>query len=109
MPAGGEYPAHAIRHGDDDGPGNSIIRRKDLDHRTVVGKPHGYRRLAVPVGQLSSGGATGRRLHSRRIVLARWAAGEPPPEGATAILENYTPDRQAADSEALALVRDAWF
>ncbi len=35
------------------------------------------------------------RLHARRIVIARWAAGEPPPEGATAILGRYTPDRQS--------------
>ncbi len=41
------------------------------------------------------------RLEARRIVRARWWAGEPPPEGATAILGKYTPDRQAADSEAL--------
>ncbi len=40
------------------------------------------------------------RLEARRIVRARWSAGEPPPEGATAILGKYTPDRQAADSEA---------
>jgi len=41
------------------------------------------------------------RLEARRVALARWAAGEPPPEGATAILGNYTPNRHAADSEAL--------
>ena len=34
------------------------------------------------------------RLEARRIVRARWCAGEPPPEGATAILGKYTP-RQA--------------
>lgn len=41
------------------------------------------------------------RLEARRIVLARSEAGESPPEGATAILGEYTPDRRAADSEAL--------
>ncbi len=41
------------------------------------------------------------RLEARRVVDARWRAGESPPEGATAILGNYTPDRRAADSEAL--------
>ena len=41
------------------------------------------------------------RREARRVVLARWYAGEPPPEGATAILGRYTPDRRAADSEAL--------
>ena len=41
------------------------------------------------------------RLEARRIIRARWWAGEPPPEGATAILGRYTPDRQAADSNAL--------
>ena len=40
------------------------------------------------------------RLEARRIVLACWAAGEPVPEGAIAILGNYTPNRRAADSEA---------
>ncbi len=40
------------------------------------------------------------RREARRIVLARWYAREPPPEGATARLGKYTPDRQAADSEA---------
>ena len=40
------------------------------------------------------------RLEARRIVCARWWAGEPPPEGATAILGTYTPDRRAADSAA---------
>ena len=41
------------------------------------------------------------RLEARRIVSARGRAGEPPPKGATAILGKYTPDRRAADSEAL--------
>ena len=41
------------------------------------------------------------RLEARRIVLARWAAGEPEPPGAVAILGNYTPVRSAADSVAL--------
>ena len=40
------------------------------------------------------------RREARRIVVARWHAGESPPEGATAILGKYTPDRQAVDSEA---------
>ena len=41
------------------------------------------------------------RLEARRIVRARWAAGEIEPKGATAILGEYNPEKSAADSVAL--------
>ena len=41
------------------------------------------------------------RLEARRIILARWVAEEREPKGATAILGEYTPERRAADSNAL--------
>ncbi len=41
------------------------------------------------------------RLQARRVVEARWHAGEPAPEGATAILGRYPWGQPAEDSQAL--------
>ena len=62
-----------------------------------AGRPYGCGDIDDPA-QLE---ALFLRLQARRVVEARWRAVEPAPPGSTAILGRYTPDRQAADSNAL--------